>query len=296
MRLGSAFVCAQTLLPLINSDLSIGKNPVKGVFKCVLAQSRKSFLDSVTKGRSNSLEPLWSNLKRNYANGAKVKPRLGIADAVACLSALHKMAEESQAKLFLISGTLLGCVREGRVLGHDYDIDIGLHIDDPKLPAFLDLIRRHPDFAVYKAWSITNEVAAFNDWATPYTGKPWIIKYTYKGNIRVDLFIHIPRNNEILHGSIRNLWSNSTFDLRPASFYGMDFWAPADHDRYLTENYGDWRTPVTKFRCVSDTPNARPIHTAAAMKFLMKNYLVLNRLQETKRKSIVLQRIAQTFL
>ena len=30
---------------------------------------------------------------------------------------------------------------------------------------------------------------------------------------------------------------------------------PADADRYLTENYGDWRTPVTEFNCTTGTPN-----------------------------------------
>ena len=28
-------------------------------------------------------------------------------------------------------------------------------------------------------------------------------------------------------------------------------------DRYLTENYGDWRTPVTEFDCATGTPNIR---------------------------------------
>lgn len=30
---------------------------------------------------------------------------------------------------------------------------------------------------------------------------------------------------------------------------------PADVDRYLTENYGDWRTPVTQFNCTTGTLN-----------------------------------------
>ena len=36
---------------------------------------------------------------------------------------------------------------------------------------------------------------------------------------------------------------------------GVPVLGPADADRYLTENYGDWRTPVTQFNCTTGTPN-----------------------------------------
>ena len=45
------------------------------------------------------------------------------------------------------------------------------------------------------------------------------------------------------------------FDLADYTLAGVPVLGPADADRYLTENYGDWRTPVTEFNCTTGTPN-----------------------------------------
>jgi hypothetical protein len=44
----------------------------------------------------------------------------------------------------------------------------------------------------------------------------------------------------------------------------------ADADRYLSENYGDWRTPVMQFDCSIDPPNIRYSKTARAVTYLAK--------------------------
>src|SRR5690606_8053289 len=59
------------------------------------------------------------------------------------------------------------------------------------------------------------------------------------------------------HGSAINRWNNSAFALKPYDFRGHTVLGPEDFDRYLTENYGNWRVPVTDFHSTdgSGTPN-----------------------------------------
>jgi LicD family len=46
------------------------------------------------------------------------------------LRSFYESSTEAGMRPFLMWGTLLGCVREGRFLRHDYDIDVGILADD----------------------------------------------------------------------------------------------------------------------------------------------------------------------
>jgi hypothetical protein len=223
------------------------------------------------------------------------KPKMTAELAMECLRALQKMTARTKARAFLVSGTLLGCVREGRILAHDYDIDLGVDVADEFLPDLLKALRSHPDFQLISRQDIDNKLAAVNDWARAHAGRPWLLKFRYKEAIPVDLFIHVEHGGQVFHGSKRNLWVNSSFGLAPRSFYGLEFLAPDNPDAYLTENYGDWRTPKSKFDFSTDTPNARVIHSTAALRFLIEGIIVHGRSGDTRRETILLNRLHQTF-
>lgn len=50
---------------------------------------------------------------------------------------------------------------------------------------------------------------------------------------------------------------------------------PRDADRYLTENYGNWRVPVTSFHCAVDTPNLRLIRNPLSCAIFLRDAWVL---------------------
>ena len=261
----------------------------------IAADLRGIFMRSIGSETADALAPLYGRVSKASRTEPKVKDKLPLEAALECMRSLNKLVEATQVKAFLVSGTLLGCVREKRILAHDYDIDFGADIDDPGFDALVAALNAHPDFKLRKIQKVTNEIALHNEWARNYANKPWLAKYMYKESIPVDLFAHIFFRGEVFHGSKRNLWVNSDFDLRRTDLYGIEFNAPVEADRYLTENYGDWRTPVHGFQCTTDTPNSRVIHSLAAVKFLMKRYIVLGWHQDRKRQDIVMKRLRQCF-
>lgn len=252
-------------------------------------------MESLRAGTANALAPLYGRVNRTNPTVPKVKEKLPLEAALECMTTLSKLVQATRARAFLVSGTLLGCVREQRILAHDYDIDLGMDVDDPAFDVFVAALNAHPDFRLKRLQKVTNEIALHNEWARNYNNKPWLGKYVYKEAIPVDFFSHIFFRGEVFHGSKRNLWVNSDFDLSTTELYGVTFNAPVEADRYLTENYGDWRTPVQGFQCTTDTPNSRVIHSLAAIKFLMKRFIVLGWHGDHTRQEIVMKRLRQCF-
>ena len=54
------------------------------------------------------------------------------------LKEVQRIADVTGAEVFAISGTLLGIHRNGGLLAHDVDIDVGIHLDDPRLGLLLE--------------------------------------------------------------------------------------------------------------------------------------------------------------
>ena len=257
---------------------------------------KKLFLDSLETGRIEKIAGLFVKDAPNHAEPPPKKEKLLPSDtAIECLRELHGIFDRTKARAFLVSGTFLGCFREQRILAHDYDLDLGVHLDDQSLPALLAALQAHPDFYFRLTNLITRKIAILNAWAAEQAGRPFLVKLLYKNVIHLDFFVHVSYRNEIYHGSGCNLWVNSSFELAPRSFYGMEFLTPADADAYLTENYGDWRTPVKNFEFYTDTPNSRVLHSLPALKFIIEKHLIHGRLGDARRQAILLNRLHQCF-
>ncbi|HEX4239796.1 MAG TPA: hypothetical protein VHZ53_00180 [Steroidobacteraceae bacterium] len=54
---------------------------------------------------------------------------------------------------------------------------------------------------------------------------------------------------------------------------GVAVQGPADADRYLTENYGDWRVPVKTFSATTGTPNLRLVSNLFSPALFLKRML-----------------------
>lgn len=150
---------------------------------------------------------------------------------------------EIGVKPFLMSGTLLGVIRDGDFMAHDYDIDLGL------MPGVeLDSI---PDFVSGAGFTTSVEGDR--------------IVAIHQSGARTDLFPHTERNGKFWHGSLVHEWWNTPFELVSFEMKGHQLWTPDDPKLYLDENYGDWRRPVAFYDISFDTPNRAYRQNSAAL-------------------------------
>ena len=180
-----------------------------------------------------------------------------VEDARTALADLAEALPVEQWRWYVISGTFLGIVREGGFLAHDYDIDVGVTFD-PAHPEVLDdlvaALRRSPRYVVKKL-DDAQTVVETEPGRYAVERAPALVKLIHENGINVDVFVHHLAGDRVWHGSSIHRWENSAFHLADYVLAGVPVLGPADADRYLTENYGDWRTPVTQFNCTTGTPN-----------------------------------------
>jgi hypothetical protein len=160
------------------------------------------------------------------------------ADAAAiALADLNQAFSEVGVKTFLISGTLLGLIREGGIISWDKDIDVGYFSEDCNVDleaCFVD----SENFRIGRVDLTAERVRVIHSNGT------WI-----------DIFPHYMENGRLWHNGTSTRWWNAPFGLRTIHFIGIDQYIPDDAELYLDENYGDWRTPDANFDARIDAPN-----------------------------------------
>lgn len=204
-----------------------------------------------------------------------------IDDAKQTMADFIALFPTSRVPWFAVSGTFLGLTREKGFLPHDYDIDLGLFEDEADIPAMRQAFLESDRFVEKKYdYHKSSLVPAPADAKNPDV--PYILKVIHVSGVHIDIFIHYRDTTSVpavyWHGSSLHRWENSPFELVPHKFYDWEILGPADADRYLTENYGDWRTPVTDFNCTTDTTNLALVrHPIAVVIFLKRLMLSRNK-------------------
>lgn len=152
--------------------------------------------------------------------------------------ALKKIIEITEGKCFLFHGTLLGCVREGKMIDGDEDLDIGILAEDWK-DKFLTKIKKEFDVSV-GYWKDNNIIDKKN-W-----GKISKIKI-HKPNVCIDIWTKGIDDNRYFHSIDGNflLKTPDKFlqEFKTANFLGSEVRIPKKSEEYLAWNYGDWKTP-----------------------------------------------------
>jgi phosphorylcholine metabolism protein LicD len=144
---------------------------------------------------------------------------------------IHEALKSHNIRHFLLFGTLLGAMREGGIIAGDHDVDLGIHPED--------------------RWEFATFVS---EWFLPLEDDGWkiirlwpdLVSIQRKGEY-IDFYMLGPRENSDRLYSVEYSIHESEIE-KPAKIelFGESFLTVADPERYLTERYGDWRTPSDK--------------------------------------------------
>ncbi|MGH8875993.1 MAG: LicD family protein [Stackebrandtia sp.] len=153
---------------------------------------------------------------------------------------LHRALDGAGIPYFIAAGTALGLVRQGRPLSADNDIDVGVFEEDFDREALVKIFAKNPRFDF--------------DVVHPRTKK---VGLKHRGGSPIDIFRFYRDGEKMYHDAVFVRWGNSPFEVERREFEGLRLPLPADSDKYLTENYGDWRTPFPGFDAFigEDAPN-----------------------------------------
>lgn len=149
------------------------------------------------------------------------------------LVALQQVLDRSGHKAFLVSGTLLGYAREGQLLAHDKDIDVGVMNWESQFDIVLALAESD-EFAMNTRTMVGAQTYAL------------VVLHVPTG-ITIDVFLYHPEGDKLVTGvqsqfGYLQKFAFTPFGLRQVDFLGIKVYVPDDVDRNLTENFGaGWR-------------------------------------------------------
>jgi hypothetical protein len=199
----------------------------------------------------NHLETLLSFTLDHPASFDKLEPKVpfNVSDAEETLILANEILQNKGLQPFLMAGTLLGCIRDGQLLPHDKDVDIGL-------------IGWEHQFTVAQALI---ESGAFHIDLSEVSGENRFVLAAndIRNGTAIDFFFFHDMDDHYLQGInfdigfLLNL-QFSKFGLQKINFHNREFFAPDNIDLYLAENYDDWRTPVSSYLITVESPALAP--------------------------------------
>lgn len=201
-------------------------------------------------------------IDRKYKKPVAPKEYMDIEIAHRALLTFRQAMCDLNVPFFLAYGTLLGIVRDGDLLPHDKDMDVGL-------PADVD-----------REWLIDQLCSnyGFSRSSLPLPNKEidhWNISVVHKEtDITIDLFFFIPDGGDLISG-IYHLphplyWRFSRFETSEIEYLGHAWQVPNPPERYLAEIYGsDWQVPDPYFDSLISGCNRNPESLDVAICFAL---------------------------
>lgn len=149
----------------------------------------------------------------------------------------NKIANEGFQPYFLVSGTLLGAIRDKGFIEYDHDIDVGI-MAEKYIPNILEKIKE--SFHIKKTFVKENKL--------------YEITLEHKiTKVKLDIFLYYKNKDKIILSTFTGKCDKkpkgmcefvfTPFSLRNIKFIGKEFLVPDNTDLYLSELYGDWRKP-----------------------------------------------------
>lgn len=160
------------------------------------------------------------------------KKPFNVANASKALADLATVFEAHSIPFFLVSGTLLGYAREGQLLKHDKDIDVGV-------------LGWEHQYSIGMALQKSTQFSLSADFLKGQKVYYIPISHNETGFI-IDLFFYHEAHGKYVTGvdfffGHQQTFAFSPFELEATEFLGVPMYVPSDVDRNLTENFGNWR-------------------------------------------------------
>jgi hypothetical protein len=189
-------------------------------------------------------ESFFESEKKQIINEESKK--FNISAASMALSDLVRIADNKNIDVFLVSGTLLGCIREGGFLSHDKDIDVGIIGWEQQYILCTALFES--GLFHFNAQFLKGQTTYYLPIQHKVTGM-WI-----------DVFIYQPMGNKLVTGvdfffGYRQTFSFTPFELEKREFIGIDVLIPKDYDLNLKENFGYWKVPDPNYISHLESPS-----------------------------------------
>lgn len=232
-----------------------------------------------------------------------VKPKIDVAAALGAMQTIERLARDSGAGVFWISGTLLGLERLGHPLPHDKDMDVGIDVHDPHCADFIralaasdSIIDLAPQFVSWKVRTQNPDLHCIPRGLMRYTCAVRVEGVAGQPPVKLDVFLHFPYRGGVVHGTRNSLWWNTVPGVAQKAYGGRSFSVPADAHLYLAENYGDYRQEVKEFENSIDCPNALDIFSWKSWAYLWTRQRAMLRLGRVDRARRVNARLMSTVL
>jgi len=168
----------------------------------------------------------------------------------------------------VLTGTFLGLHREGDFLAHDLDIDLGLPAEETDFHSLEKALRDAPFFCRVEPEYQLKFKRESGEIRTDFC--PVLVKAVHTNGVAVDFSLLYSENGVYWHGAPFHRWEHQRFDLEERVLRGVTVLAPRQADRYLTEAYGDWRTPVKSFSCSTGSPNLALVRNPLGIALFLK--------------------------
>jgi tetratricopeptide (TPR) repeat protein len=175
------------------------------------------------------------------------KPKqFNIQAASLALRDLAEVMNSRGLKYFLVSGTLLGYVREGQLLSHDKDIDVGL-------------IGWENQYDMCMALQETGLFTVGSEFLRGHKSYYIPIRHNSTG-MWIDVFIYHMIGEKMVTGvdfffGYRQTFAFTPFALKEIEFMGVKMYAPENAELNLEENFGNWRVPDSSYISHLESPS-----------------------------------------
>jgi hypothetical protein len=188
-----------------------------------------------------SLRKRWRKSASSRRRGARLRH-----NGKQFLRSFYESSTEAGMRPFLMWGTLLGCVREGRFLRHDYDIDVGILADDyaNKDRLVAAMRKRGYELASERLYKLKFVHPASRLWLD--------VDVLYRWNGRMITSVESDGG----HFKVSYFPLDAFDDFKEVVFLDdLRVLVPEPPETVLASSYGDWRTPVRDYRSQSDLRN-----------------------------------------